>query len=203
MTEIFEHVFPGMMLMWIMFIAQNTMADIYVEHDKKTLHRLLVSTPTLSQVLLSKMIRCFLICLLSEIILILITSLFFGVSWGNPLKLGFILITTNISITGLLALIYALSKTKQAADAVTVVVVLSTSLVSGSMIPYEELPPFLKTFSQFTLNRWGIMGIQSVMQAKPFFEQLKPAIILTIAGLIMTFAGTIFMKRRLEAGGAG
>ena len=43
MTEIFEYVFPGLMLMWVCFIANGVFVDIFDEYRANTFSRLLSS----------------------------------------------------------------------------------------------------------------------------------------------------------------
>ncbi len=200
MKEVFAFVFPSMMIMWIFFIAQNAMADIYEEKNRKTLVRLLASTATVNQILVSKMLRCFLLCLISESTLIIASWLVFGMSWGNPVYLFLVLCSANLAITGLLAFIYALAKSKQRADMISVIVILSSSFSGGGMIPFRELPGFMQIMGSMTVNRWGAVAMQAVIEAEPLLNALKPSLLLFIVGGLCTLAGVFILKRQIEAG---
>ena len=43
MKEIFEVVFPGLMLMWVCFIANGVFMDIFNEYKTHTMSRLIAS----------------------------------------------------------------------------------------------------------------------------------------------------------------
>lgn len=200
MIEIFRYVFPGMMLMWIFFIAQNAMSDILNERSQKTLYRLLGSTASVNQVLLSKILHCFLLCLISEFLLIAATWAIYGISWGNPLTLLLILALANLAFTGIVAAVYALARSKPQADAIAVVIIMFSTFLGGGMIPFSEMPGFMQTIGNFTVNRWANLGLHVVMFTKPLIELLKPSLILLAIGLLSTLLGIVCFKKRIESG---
>jgi len=200
--DIFIYMFPGMMLMWVLFIAQNGMADIYGEQDKKTLQRMQTSPATVNQIVISKILRCFLLCYIAEGLLILFTTFVFGMSWGNLLLQILVMGAVNLAFTGLLSLIYSLAKKKTQADAISVVVILFTSMLGGGMVPFEQMPAFMKAIGQWSINRMGVQGIQAVIRSEPLTKIVFPFLYTAAFGLISVMAGMIWFKRRLEKGEA-
>ncbi len=63
-------------------------------------------------------------------------------------------------MTGLLALIYSLARTREQANVMSSVILLVFAMVGGSMFPFENLPGFLQMAGQFTPNRWGVLALQ-------------------------------------------
>ena len=100
--EIFAYLFPGMMVMWVFFIGQTAVADLYVERDKKTLMRLAGTPVTILLIVLSKFAYCFALCLLVEFVLVLVTTFLFGVDWGNPFWVFVVVCSTNFTMTGII-----------------------------------------------------------------------------------------------------
>ena len=82
-------------------------------------------------------------------------------------------------MTGLLALIYALARTKEQANVLSPMVLLLFAMLGGSMFPYENLPAFLQMLGQYTPNRWGVLALQGVARSKPLAELVGP-----LAGLV-------------------
>jgi ABC-2 type transport system permease protein len=199
-AEIFAYMFPGMMVMWVFFIAQNVLADIYTERDRKTLMRLMASPVSVMTIVLSKFAHSFALCLLVEFVLIVLTSLVFGVKWGNPFWLLVVILTLNFAITGVLALLYGISKTRSAAEGLTVIVILSLGFLGGGFFPFNEMPALFQRIGEWTINRWAILSIQAVMNAKPLAEISIQILKLFLAGTITLACGVFLMKRRLEAG---
>ena len=200
MIEIFRYVFPGMMLMWIFFIAQNAMSDILNEKGQKTLYRLLGSTASVTQVLLSKVLHCFLLCLISEFLLIAATWAIYHISWGNPLTLLLILALANLAFTGIVAVVYALAKNKVQADAIAVVIIMFSTFLGGGMMPFEQMPGFMQSIGSFTVSRWANVGLHIVMYSNPLIELLKPSLVLLTIGLLSTLVGIVCFKKRIESG---
>ncbi|MEW6236506.1 MAG: ABC transporter permease [Candidatus Omnitrophota bacterium] len=200
--NIFVYMFPGMMLMWVLFIAQNAMADIYGEQEKKTLQRMQTSPTTVNQIVISKILRCFLLCYISEGLLILFTTFVFGMSWGNLFFQILVMGAVNLAITGLLSLVYSLAKRKTQADAISLVVILFSSMLGGGMVPFEEMPVFMKAIGQWTINRMGAQGIQAIIRSEPLTKIVFPFLYSTVFGLISVMAGMHWFKRRLERGEA-
>ncbi len=201
MGEIFQYIFPPMMLFWIFFIAQGAMVDIYTESEKKTLQRLFVTTATMNQILIAKILRCFLLCFIAEGLLVLITRILFGMEWGNILLLIAVFFCINLNITGMLVCIHALAKTRQLSETITIILLLSLAFFGGGMVPFDELPNFMKSIGEFTPIRWGVLGINGVMHTQSLSNYIRPCLALLIGGMIMGAVGSTILKRRIESGG--
>lgn len=197
---VFRYLFPGMMFMWVFFIAQSAMDDINHERSRKTLMRLVATPVTINQIILSKILRCFLLCYIVETILIGFTMVTFGIHWGN---LGWQFLVNgacNLAITGVLALIYGLATSKNLADGMIVIFILFSSFLGGAFIPYNEMPPFLREIGEWTIPRWSIVGMQAVMESKPLSEFWLALMKLLGIGIVTTLGGGLILKRRLERG---
>lgn len=68
--NVFVFMFPGIMYFWVFFLGQIPMQEILDERDAHTLQRLLAAPVTVLQFLLSKMLRCFLLCGLIQMLLL-------------------------------------------------------------------------------------------------------------------------------------
>ena len=200
MKEVFQVVFPGLMLMWVCFIANGVFADIFEEYKGHTISRLLAGGVTLWEILLSKMLRCLVICWICELLLILFTGIVFGLAWRNPPMLFVVLTSFNIFLMGVLALIYGYSRSTELANAITVFVFLLASVLGGSFMPFNELPAALQAVGRWTMIRMGNYGIESLFQSRPIWEALRPSLCLMVAGLILAGIGTTVLRKRFESG---
>ncbi len=199
--DVFMFMFPGIMYFWVFFIGQGPMQEILDERDNLTLQRILASPANLLQFLLSKIIRCFLICGSIQLLLLLASTGFSGVQWGNPFLLVPVVLICALSVTGLLTLIYALAKTKEQANAMSHVVVLIWAFLGGSFFPFEQFPEFLRAIGHFSPNRWAILAIQTVAFARPRTNLILPVVVLCAIGLIGSITALILFHRRLATGG--
>ncbi|MBN1360091.1 MAG: ABC transporter permease [Sedimentisphaerales bacterium] len=201
MKDIFQVVFPGMMLMWVCFIANGVFADIFEEYKAHTVSRLVSSGVTLGQVLLSKIVRCLVVCWICELLLILFTAIVFGVGWRHPLMLFVILTSFNVFLMGLLSLIYGYARSTELANAIIVFVLLIAAVLGGSFMPFDQLPRVLQAVGRWTMIRMANYGIDSLFQSRPLWESLRPSFLLAVAGTALVAAGTMVLRKRFESGG--
>ncbi|MBI1389374.1 MAG: ABC transporter permease subunit [bacterium] len=199
--DIFLYMFPGTMLMWLFFIAQTSMDDINQERMRKTLMRMASAPITLSQIVISKIARSFLLCYIIEAMLVVFTTVAFGIHWGNLVMLIVVTGACNLCITGVLAVIHALMKSKNAADAIIILFIMISSFLGGAFFPYQEMPPFLRDIGYWTIIRWGILCLQGVMEGDPVTKYAQELALLFSAGAVMTGLGFYLNTRRFERGG--
>jgi ABC-2 type transport system permease protein len=161
---------------------------------------MLASPVSLSEFLLSKMIRCFLLCAATQFLLLFASALLFGINWGNPLLLVPGVLACALSVTGLLAFIYATARTKEQAYSLSHVIVIVCALVGGSFFPFENMPAFLQAIGRFSPNRWGVLVIQTVAWSQPSADLVDPLVFLCALGLLGSAIAFFVFCRRLGKG---
>ena len=201
MSDVLLILLPGAMYFWILLIGQGPLQEVLQEWESRILPRVLACPVTAGQYVLSKMLRCFLLCSLATLLLILASALLFGIKWGNPLKLAIVVAAWAGSMTGLLGLIYAFARTKEQANVLSPMVLILFAMLGGSMFPYENLPAFLQTLGQCSPNRWGVLALQGVARAKPMVELVRPLTGLVALGAVGSALTFFLFTRRLAAGG--
>ena len=200
MKEVFELLFPGMMLMWVSFIANTVFMDIFEEYKAHTISRLISSGVTLWEILLSKILRCIVICWICELLLILFTWIVFDVGWKNPIMLFIILTSFNLFLMGFLALVYGYSRSIDLANGIVVFFLMTSALLGGSLVPFRELPKALQTIGRWTMIRMANYGIESILNSRGIWEVLRPSLFLIAVGTLLIGLGTIVMRKRFESG---
>ncbi len=198
MKEIFEMFLPGLMYFWVLFVGQGPMQEVLNEKGIRTLSRILAAPVSLPQFVLSKLIRCFLLCGVIQALLLLSGFLLFGVRWGNPLLLAAVITASALSMTGLLAFIYSLARTSEQANVIPTIALLICAMLGGSLFPYDQLPHFMQAVGQFTPNHWGIVAFQTVLRARPLAELLAPLAALSAFGVLGAAAGCRLFQRQLQ-----
>lgn len=198
MSEVIEIILPGMLYFWVLFIGQGPLQEILVEKENLTLSRILAAPVGISEFLLSKMIRCFLLCMGVQVALIWISWLLFGLHTGGILRLIPTTAACAFSMTGFLSCIYGLAKTREQANTISSMLILVFSMVGGSMFPFENLPGFLQMFGRFSPNRWGVLAMQGMTHAKSMHEFLTPLAVLTAIGIVGSCAAFFLFQRQLS-----
>ncbi len=200
MKEVFELLFPGLMLMWVCFIANTVFMDIFEEYKAHTISRLISSGVTLWEILLSKILRCIVICWICELLLILFTWIVFDVGWKNPIMLFIILTSFNLFLTGFLALVYGYSRSIDLANGIVAFFLMTSAVLGGSLVPFRELPKALQKIGRWTMIRMANYGIESIFNSRGVWEVLRPSLFLISVGTLLIGMGTIVMRKRFESG---
>ncbi|MCH8217629.1 MAG: ABC transporter permease [Planctomycetes bacterium] len=200
MKDIFEFMFPGLMLMWVCFIGNALFADIFEEYKSNTLARMIGSGMTLWEFLVSKVLRGMVVCWICELLLIVFTGIVFDVGWRNPLMLLMLLTSFNLFLMGLLALVYGHAKSTDLANGILVFVFLFSAMLGGSFVRFQDLPPALQAVGQWTMIRLGSYGIESLFQSRPPWEAIRPSLILSAMGLFLLGLGIRVIRKRFESG---
>ncbi|HEV2394923.1 MAG TPA: ABC transporter permease [Verrucomicrobiae bacterium] len=201
MSDFLFILLPGAMYFWVLFIGQGPLQEILQEKETRVLPRILACPVAPSQYVLSKMLRCFVLCSLAVVLLMISSALLFGIKWGNPLKLGIVIAVWAVSMTGLLAAIYASARTREQANVLAPLVLMLFAMLGGSMFPYENLPSFLQMFGQFSPNRWAVLALQGVARSKPWLDLLKPFSGLAAIGTLGCLFAFLRFQRQLANGG--
>ena len=201
MSDILLLLLPGAMYFWILFIGQSPLQEVVQEEENRILSRVLACPVTPGEYVLAKLLRCFTLCSLTAVLLLVVSALLFGMHWGNPLKLLVVIMAWGVSMTGLLGLIYSVARTREQANVLSPLVLMVFAMLGGSMFPYENLPAFLKLLGQYTPNRWAVLLLQGVVRSKPLGDLMTPfagLLALGIGGAVLAF---LLFRRRLASGG--
>lgn len=200
MKEIFEFIFPGLMLMWVSFIGNAVFSDILEEHRSHTIARMVTSGVSAGTIVVAKYIRCLVTCWICELLLIVFTGLVFDVQWKSPLHLFIILTSFNLFLVGFLALVYGHARTADLANGIIVLVLMMCALIGGAFMPFRELPDGLQQIGRWTMIRIGYVGIETTIQSGPAWDVLRPSLQLAIPGLALAGMGAWGLRRRFESG---
>jgi ABC-2 type transport system permease protein len=202
MSDLLLILLPGTMYFWVLFIGQGPMQEVLQDRDNHILPRILAAPVTVRQFVLAKMLRCFLLCSLALALLVVVSALLFKIRWGDPLLLAATIAACSLSMTGLLALIYSLARTREQANVMSSVILLVLAMVGGSMFPFESLPAFLQMIGRVTPNHWAVLTLRGVAGAKPLAELLGPFLGLLALGVFGSMTAFLLFRRQLTGGRA-
>jgi ABC-2 type transport system permease protein len=198
--NIFVSLFPGIMYFWVFFLGLIPMQEILDERDSHTLERLLAAPVGLCQFLISKMLRCFLLCALMQMLLLTASAFWAGVRWGNPFLLLPVVLAGAFAVTGLLAVVAALTKTKEQAYSLSSGLAVFCGLLGGSFFSLRNLPRPLQWIGECVPNRWAILAFESVARSQPA-GLIEPIFWLCAIGLAGSVMACLLFRRQLAAGG--
>jgi ABC-2 type transport system permease protein len=196
--DVLAYMAPGMALFFLMYTVTYGGRSILAERAQGTLPRLLVSPTSSAQILGGKVFGIFLTGVVQVGILILASSLFFRVQWGDPTGMTVLILAAVFGATGWGMLITALARNPNQVASVGSAVMLIFGLLGGSFISLEMLPLPVQIFSRITPNSWALDGFTTLALGGGLPELTEPIIALLSMGTVLFVVSVfIFGKKNL------
>lgn len=186
---------PGMALMFLMYTVSYGGRSILAERSQGTLPRLLISPTSNSQFLGGKILGVFFMGVAQVGILILASSMFFGVKWGDPLGVVALILAAVFAATGWGMLITAFARSAAQIGSMGSAVMLIFGILGGSFINLDQLPAFLRTISKITPNAWGLDGFTTLALGGTLQNLGEPITGLLIMGAVLFGISVVLFSR--------
>lgn len=188
--------YPGMLMMGLLFVGGMQMRDLLRERAAGTLKRVLSAPVGASQVLASKLIGGAVLVALSMGLLILTGRLLFGISWGRFGPLAATSVLVVLAVTGFMAFLYSLVRTERQGDAIGGIVIMVMSLAGGAFIPPQAMPVWMRGLALGTVNHWGHEALRALTAGGGWREVGPYLAALAAIGAIGTAAGSALLRWR-------
>ena len=186
---------PGMALMFLMYTVSYGGRSILAEHAQGTLPRLMISPTQTMQILGGKVLGIFFTGVAQVGILILASTLFFQVKWGDPLGIIALILAAVFGASGWGMLITALARTPAQVGSTGSAVMLIFGILGGSFINLEQFPPFMQTISKITPNAWGLDGFTTLALGGTLKNLAEPITALLIMGAVLFGIAVVLFNR--------
>lgn len=161
--NLFGYLLPMLSSMFLLFLADGAMRDIYKEQRICTLDRLRSINNHLTIFICSKMLGAALIVVLGGLILFVGGGWAFGVEWKHPLKILVLLVAFALGGAGINALLVAFARNEKRSDMLGGVFMMAISMIGGSVFQVDALPGFIRNYlSPWMPNYWFIQAVQNV-----------------------------------------
>ncbi|MGZ8635138.1 MAG: ABC transporter permease [Solirubrobacteraceae bacterium] len=188
----------------LLFVFLNSLSGAIwlIETRRLGIARRILSTPTsprsiLGGVLLGRLA----IALLQALIIVLGSSLFFSVGWGDPLGSAAVVLAFCLVGTGAGMLLGAVCSTEQQAGPIALLLGLALAAFGGSMVPLEVFPPGVRAVAHVTPHAWANDAFSQLLEHGGGFVDVLPqiAVLLAFAGVTVALA-TWRLRRVIVAG---
>ncbi len=129
-------------------------------------------------------------------ILILASSVFFGVKWGDAFGLAVLILAAVVGATGWGMLITALARTQGQVATVGSALMLIFGILGGSFISLDQMPPLVQMLSKITPNAWGLDGFTTLALGGTLPNLAQPIAALLIMGAVLFGVAVILFNRK-------
>jgi ABC-2 type transport system permease protein len=149
---------PSSLVMFAFFLVLTAGWLFAGERRQGTLKRLRAAPLARWQILLGKLLSCYVVSVVQGAFVLLAGRLVFGMSWGpEPLWLAPVVLCTSLAAMGLALLVAALARTEMQVALYGTVLVLVLALVSGALTGDRSLwPESVQELTRFTPQAWAL-----------------------------------------------
>jgi ABC-2 type transport system permease protein len=193
--DILAYMAPGMALLFLMYTVSYGGRSILAERSQGTLPRLLVSPTSTAQVLGGKVLGIFFTGVAQVGILILASTIFFSVKWGDATGLVVLILATVFAATGWGMLITSLARSPAQVGSVGSAVMLIFGILGGSFINLDQMPSFVRTVSKITPNAWGLDGFTTLALGGTLPNLVEPITALLMMGTLLFGIALVLFRR--------
>jgi len=190
------YIAPGMALMFLMYTVSNGGRTLLVERNQGTLPRLLVSPTNSAQVLGGKVLGVYLTGVVQMLILIIGSTIFFRLQWGDPLAVLVLVLAAVFGACGWGMLITARAKRPGQIAAIGSAIMLTFGILGGSFFQLSFAPKWILWISRITPNAWGLDGFSILALGGGLGLILKPIAGLLVMGVVLFAVSLVFFNRR-------
>ncbi|HZW04376.1 MAG TPA: ABC transporter permease [Anaerolineaceae bacterium] len=196
-AALFGPVMAGMLVFFVFFMGANGAESIIHEDEQGTLARLF-STPTrLSSILSGKFFAVVVTLTIQIVLLLLASSLLFGIHWGRPEVVILVSIGLVVVSAGFGTLLMSFVKTSRQTGPVLGGVMTLTGMLGGLFT--TGIPNVAASFDRVTLampQGWALQGWKLALSGAGIAQVLVPVLVMLALGLIFLALGvTLFRKR--------
>jgi ABC-2 type transport system permease protein len=187
----------GWGIMFLMFTLTATSSSLFDERRSGVLMRMLTSPVSRTHILWSKYIFNMSLGIIQLLFMFIFGWLMFQVDiFANILNLMLLIIAASVACTALGMLIAAFSQTRQQANGLGTLLILSMSAIGGAWFPTSFMPSTIQLFSKLTVVYWSIDGFMEVLWRGVGFISIVPhlAILIGIGAILNIVSVRRFRK---------
>lgn len=188
---------PGMAMIFLFFVMGTTARSVLTERREGTLARVLASPTSATGVVLGKSIAVFVLGLLSMLTVYVVTTVAFGVDWGDPLGVLLVIVAVVVAITGLSLIVTGLARNEEQAQSLTIIGTLLLAVLGGTFI--YSASGALADARAFTPNGQALMAFIDLSAGEAGWLDVLPRVgIILVIGLVSGAIGLVSIRRGLQ-----
>jgi ABC-2 type transport system permease protein len=182
-------------MLFLMYTVTYGGRSLLAERVEGTLPRLMTTPTGAAQVLGGKVFGIFLSGAAQVGVLVLASSLLFGLRWGDPLAVAAIILAVAAAATGWGLLLAALARTPAQVGSLGSALMLVFGILGGSFFPAAGFPGWLQAISRLTPNAWGLEAFNTLARGNGLAHIGLPLAALAVMALALFGAALLVFRR--------
>ena len=189
-------------LIVFMFVTSLSASSMLIETRRLGISRRMLASPTrASTVLVGEALGRFAIALLQGALIVVGTTLLFGVDWGNTATTLIVVVLFALAGTGAAMLLGSALQNAAQAGGLGVFLGLVLGALGGCMVPLELFPPAMATAAHATPHAWAIEALtDGLAGATPLDVASELTILAVYAAGLLAVAAVLFRRTLTRSG---
>lgn len=154
----------GTAVMMLLFSLTGMGGGLLDEKEQGTLKRLLYSPVNSAEILLGKMVASIIVATFQLVFMFAFASLIFHLHIADKIvPLAILILATAFACSGFGLFLATIAKTRQQLQGMSTLIILSMSVIGGSMVPTFIMPQWMQNISVISINYWSIQGFYDIL----------------------------------------
>jgi ABC-type Na+ efflux pump permease subunit len=196
---LYQTLVPSYTVMFAFFLVLVVSWLFVAERRQGTLKRLRAAPLSKAQILLGKLLPCYLLSVTQGLFLLAAGKLVFDMKWGSsPGWLIPLVLTTSFAAMGLALFVASLARTETQVSIYGTILVVLLGLLSGCIVPRALMPEQVRNVSLITPHAWALDAYaQLLLNPTPNIALVATACAV-LAGFGIAFLGLAWTCLKLE-----
>jgi ABC-2 type transport system permease protein len=187
----------GMLVFFAFYTAASMAQSILKEEEDGTLPRLFTTPTPRATILGGKFTAIFMMVSVQVFVVMIIASLLFKITWGDPLLVALSIVGLVICAAGFgLFLLSFIKNTRQAGPMIGGVLTVTAMLGGLYSMTIPNAPAFLDTVSLFMPQGWVMRSWKLTLNGGQLIDVLLPVLVAVAIGAVLFGIGTLNFRKR-------
>jgi len=179
------------------FLAALTASSFLVEDRTLGMATRKAAAPiSIGRLVAGETLGRFLIAGFQAVLIVGVTSILFGIDWGNPIWTFVILALFGLVATGAGVLLGTVFNNPEAASGTGIALALVLAVIGGAMAPVEVFPETMQTMARGTPHFWAIDGLKASLTGGDRSGIVRALVVLSGFAIAILTLATAFYRRR-------
>ena len=116
--------------------------------------------------------------------LLTFSALVLNASWGSPLGVALLILTTAFAVTGVFALILSAARTPRQVDALMSFAIFGFAFLGGNFVSVATAPELLQRLALLTPNGWALRGFADLATGSAWTAVWPSYVVLAVMGAV-------------------
>jgi ABC-2 type transport system permease protein len=198
LADLAGKILAGQLIFFSFYTAAATAQSIITEEEQGTLARAFTTPTPRTTILAGKFLAVLLLVLGQIVVLATVSSLLFGIRWGQFPSVTAAIVALVTAATGFGVFLMSFAKSTRQAGLLSGIVLTVLGMAGGLFtVGVESLPKAFETISKMTPHGWALRAWKLSLAGAGLGELLLPAAVLVSMGAAFFVAGALIFRRRL------